>query len=610
MNPFTFIGKKLSALFSQRNKKFKLFQKQTHLDRQLVVSLNRRKIPNLKQFKYLPKVLSSREKRQAQALILIIAVCLIFLVIDSYLLLTVAIPKVGGEYVEALIGSPRFINPILAQTNDVDLDLSKLIFSGLMKYDKNQQLIPDLADSYEISPDQLTYTFHLKKKVKWQDGEKFTAADVIFTIASIQDPEFKSPLDAGFRGVTAEKVDDYTIKLILKEPFAPFLSMLTFGILPEHLWYNIPPANADLTELNKKPVGTGPWSVDNFKKDKTGLIKSYTLVINPDYYGSRPYLDKLVFKFYGDYFSAIDALKNRSVSGIAYLPLEYKDELKKQKNINYFGLKQPQYTAIFFNQNKNELLKSDYIRQALALSLDKKTIVEQNLGSDAELIDEPTLPTIPDNPDIAHYSYDPEGAAALLEKNGWQLTSTSTGGLTEQIRKKKNWYLTITLTTVDQPQNVAIAKMIKSYWDRIGVQTNLEIVDKSKIIQDTINNRNYEALLFGENFGADPDPFPFWHSSQNEYPGLNLAIFSDKKVDDLLEKARKTNNWEERKNYYWEFQKIIAQALPVVFLFTPTYIYPQDNKIKGFDINSIFLPADRFANLNEWYINTKRVWKK
>ena len=264
----------ISRFFSRHNKRLNEFKKQLHLDQRLVSSLNRSKLPSLRQLRYLPKVFSKKEARQIQLASLIIILCLIAIGYQIRLLVTTEVPVAGGEYVEALIGSPRYINPILSQTNEVDADLSSLIFSGLLKYDSGGQLVPDLAQRYEISADQLTYTFYLKKNIKWHDDTDFKADDIIFTVASIQDPAFKSPLIRTFRDVSAEKIDDYSVKFMLKEPYAPFLHVLTFGILPGHLWYNIPPANSDLTELNKKPIGTGPWKFDSFKKDQTGVIKS------------------------------------------------------------------------------------------------------------------------------------------------------------------------------------------------------------------------------------------------------------------------------------------------------------------------------------------------
>ncbi|MFA6526263.1 MAG: ABC transporter substrate-binding protein [Candidatus Buchananbacteria bacterium] len=605
-----FFKKKIEHFFDRQNVKLKKFSQQHHFDRQLVVGLFKKKKLSLKHIKYLPNFLTSGEKRQANILIIIIAGAGLLLAGNLFFLFTQSVARSGGEYSEGMVGSPRFINPILSQTNSIDSDLSRLIFSSLVAYDKNQELTPDLAESYDISEDQLVYTFKLKNNVKWHDGENFTANDVVFTVASIQDQEFKSPLGRKFRGVVCEKIDDYTVKFTLKEPFAPFISMLTFGILPEHLWYNIPPANADLNELNKKPVGTGPWAVDSFKKDASGIIKSYTLVPNNDYYGKKPYLSKLIFKFYGDNMSAIDALKNKNIDGISYLPRELRGELWKHNNIIYHELEQPQYSGVFFNQQKNTLLQSAYIRQALALAINKQKIITQVFGGDAKLLDAPILPGIDNNPDIVKYEFNAEGAASLLEKNGWMMTSTTTAsGLTEQYRTKKGWDLKIVLTVADQPQYIAAANIIKEGWDQIGVKTVLEIVDKTKIVQDNINGRKYEALLFSENMSSDPDPFAFWHSSQNEYPGANLAIFTNKNVDALLESARKYNNIADRQSKYWEFQKIISSELPVIFLYSPTYTYPQDKAIKGFDVSGISSYSDRFANINEWYVKTKRIIK-
>lgn len=602
--------KKIEHYFDRQNIKLKKFSRQHHFDRRLVVDLFGKKKLSLKHIKYLPKFLTPAEKRQANALLIVAIAAAGILAVNIFLMATTSIARSGGEYAEGMVGSPRFINPILSQANSVDSDLSRLIFSSLLAYDKNSELKPDLAESYEISSDQLVYTFKLKNNVKWHDGENFSADDVVFTVASIQDQEFKSPLSRKFRGVVCEKVDDYTVKFTLKEPFAPFITMLTFGILPEHLWYNIPSGSADLNELNKKPIGTGPWEVESFKKDATGIIKSYALSANKDYYGAKPYLSKLTFKFYGDNLSAIEALKSKNVDGISYLPRELRPELIKHTNIIYHELEQPQYAAIFFNQQRNTLLQADYIRQALALAVNKQKIITQVFGGDGKALDAPLLPGIDNNPDIIKYEFALEKAAGLLEKNGWMMTSTTTAsGLTEQHRTKKGYDLKIILTVADQPQYLAAANIIKEGWDQIGVQTVIEVIDKTKIVQDNIAGRKYEALIFSENMSSDPDPFAFWHSSQNEYPGANLAIFTNKNVDALLEAGRKFNNIEDRKNKYWEFQKIISSELPVIFLYSPTYTYPQDKSLKGFDVAGISSYSDRFANINEWYIKTKRVLK-
>jgi peptide/nickel transport system substrate-binding protein len=592
-------------------RKLRRFQKQHHLDKYLVSSLHPTRFPKLKKFKYLPKVMNASERRQAVTLATLSILSLLVIIGHSFLWVTDAIPEQGGEYTEALIGSPRFINPILAQTSDVDLDLSRLVFSGLMRYEETGTLIPDLAQTHEISADGLTYTFVIREGVLWHDGEKLSVDDIIFTIASIQDPEFKSPLSRSFRGVAAEKIDDRTVKFTLKEPFAPFLGLLTVGILPEHLWYNIPAATADLAELNKKPVGTGQWQFENSKKDSNGIVRSYTFTKNPNYYGTKPYINTVTFKFYGDTISAVEAFKSKNVKGLAYVPQELRGELKKYKNIGYKLLEQPQYNAIFFNQSKNELLKADYIRQALALAIDKQRFIDGALGGQAQPIDYPTLPTVTAPENITTYSHNPQAAVELLEKNGWNFVSTTTeDGLTEQVREKNKIRLEVTLTVVEQEHLIAIANSIKSAWDQIGVHTTIITVDRSKILTDVINNRSYEALLFGQNMGSDPDPFAFWHSSQNSYPGLGLSIGTNRRVDEIIEGARINTDPTKRQEQYQELLSIISKELPAIFLYNPYYVYVQDRDIKGNTLEHLSVPADRLSNMSQWYINTRRIWRQ
>ena len=224
MELLSYWREKITNFFSYQKKSLRKFQKQHHLDRQLVSILNKSKFPTLRQLRYLPKILKPQERRQTNILFIITFTAWLIFGVAGYFLATTAVPAPGGEYIESLIGSPRFVNPILAQT-DVDRDLVRLIFSGLLKYDEHRQLTTDLAESYDVSSDQLTYTFYLKKNVFWQDSEKFDADDVVFTIASIQDPEFNSPLSRSFRGIIAQKVDENTVNFTLKEPFAPFFDL-------------------------------------------------------------------------------------------------------------------------------------------------------------------------------------------------------------------------------------------------------------------------------------------------------------------------------------------------------------------------------------------------
>lgn len=606
------------------------------LDHKLVYSLRDKKVPSIRQFKYLPQVLSKRQKATISVAGIVAALALLALGINFFNRNFSAVPANGGDYTGGLIGAPQYINPLLAQ-NDVDIDLSRLIFSGLMKYDNHLQIIPDLAERFEVSEDKKVYTFVLKENALWHDGEPLTVEDVLFTYESIQNSDFRSPLIISLRGVALEQIDERTIRFTLPQSYPSFLEVMTTGILPEHLWREIPPINANLTEYNVRPVGSGPWMFETLTKDRLGNIKTFNLKPHPQHHDKKPYLQHLTFKFYPDFVSAVDALKNHSVEGISFLPKELKPQLASQKGLGFYSFYLPQYTAIFFNSKKLDVLKEQNIREALALGIDKQRILNEGLEQEGEIINTPLLPENVQLPADQTTEYNPNLADQLLEKSGWKkisadeykqfiqtqqtasTTNTSTPAVVETIdtlneptqatyRKNGDSILEITLTTVNHPINTKTAEMIKKQWENIGVKVNLSVVESAKITREVIKPRNYEILLFGIIVGSDADPFPFWHSSQVTDPGLNLAQFANRETDKLLENARNTTDTAKRTEFYTKFATVLAQEIPAVFLYNPTYTYVLDKKIKGLDINRINAPADRFNNINEWHTKVRWRW--
>ena len=594
-------------------------------DQKLVQKMSsNKKFPSGKQLKYISEYLSKLEKFIIRLLSGIIIISLASLLINIYWSHSELSPKDGGSYTEGLVGAPRYINPLFAQANDVDLDLSTLLYSGLLKY-TDQGIIKDLAEDYQISEDQKIYTFQLRQEVKWHDGNSFDANDVLFTFNRINNTTTKSPLYFNFKGSSIEKVDDYTIRFILEEPFAPFLESLSIGILPEHIWTNIQPENMMLAEYNLKPIGTGPYKFKSLIKTKTGNIKSFNLERNKNYYETIPHIKELTFKFHQSFEAAVEALNNKSVEGISYLPKEIRSRIINNRNLNFNLLQLPQYTAAFFNYRENPVLKDAGIRKILTHAINKEKIANDILNAEAQIIDGPILKgALGFTDDTEKFPYNPQHAKTELEKAEWLLedykTTTETTESSEdsvtveeeypyQVRKKGTRYLEFNLTTVNQPETVKIAKELQKNWQQIGAKINLIIVDSNKI-QETIKERDYEILLYGQILGHDPDPYPFWHSSQNTQPGLNLSSLNNPKIDSILEESRKIADNVKRAEKYTEFQKLLAESVPAVFLFNPTYTYPQSKKIKGFDTTSIILPSNRFNKVNEWYIKTNRNWVK
>ena len=570
-------------------------------DQRLVMSLTSSRLPRLNQLKYLPRFLSAKEKKQILIAVIVLAVGISGFVISWGWRHSKIVPASGGKYIEATIGSPQYINPILASGNDLDIDLTRLIYSGLLKYNNKLELEPDLAEKFEVSADKKTYTFYLKPNLKWQDGEPLTAADVVFTIETIQNPEYASPLEPLFRGVKVKQINDSTVQFILNKPYVAFINNLTVGIIPEHAWSVIPSQNFKLAELNLKPIGSGPWQFDSISKDKNGNIISYTLKPSDVYYGSKPYLKNIEFKFYPNFDEAIAALTSQKADGLSFLPTDKKNLLAGKKQFNLHSLKLPQYTAVFINYDKNELLQNKKIRQALAYAISKQKIILEALDGNADPINGPILPGFPGfDPQFTDFTYNPQQAKKLLEEVGWKIEGEN------KWRSKDDKELTLTLTTVDVEDNVKVASLIKQSWEEIGIKTNINVVNRQNIQKEIIKSRNFELLLFGEILGSDPDLYPFWHSSQRKYPGLNMTSFANKQADKLIEEARETFDAKKRGEIYKQIQKIIIDDMPAIFLFQPNYTYVLPSKLNGFDMSRIFIPADRLLDSNKWYIKTKR----
>lgn len=520
---------------------------------------------------------------------------------------------------ESIIGNPRYINPLLAQ--DTDKDLVELIYSGLMKYDENGKLIPNLVESYSISSDNLNYTFKLKKNAKWHDGEQVTADDVVFTIDTIQNPDYGSPQRVNWQGIDINKIDDYTINFTLHNKYAQFLNNTTIGILPEHIWSKVKSTNFSLSELNIKPIGSGPYAFASLKKDTLGQIQSYNLTAFNKYYDREAYITNIRFKFYSSEDDMIGAYNRGEVDSLSFVSAQKLKSVRFQPKLNINRIALPRYFAVFLNQNKSNFLADQNVRIALNQATDKNSLINKVLNGNGNTIDSPMLPGILDIPtNTKKYDFDLDQAKKTLASAGWKYSEQDKAMEKEvrhpPIKKGKTstpvpstfTKLEIELTTSDWPELVGVANELKLQWEQLGVKITVKTLSVTDL-QGAIKERNYETLLFGEVLNIDPDPFSFWHSSQKRDPGLNLALFDNKNADKLLEDARQLSNFSDRRQKYAEFQNIVIDQAAAVFLYSSEYIYPQLKKVKNNNTRLIAYPSNRFDNITDWYINTKRVFK-
>ncbi len=523
---------------------------------------------------------------------------------SSYL---VNIPADGGTLTEGIIGTPRFINPILA-ISDADRDMTTLIYSGLMRPDNRGGLIPDLAEKFEISEDGLSYTFTLKPDLVWQDGEHITSDDIVFTIQQAKDPSIKSPKRASWEGVSVERIDDKNIRFVLSKPYTPFLENTTIGILPKHIWKDAMSEQMSFSEFNINPIGSGPYKVKKINRNSSGIVNSYELIPNKKFALDKPHIKTLILHFYPSEKELLSSYQRGDVDSISAITPQTAEKIKRSSS-NLKTPSLPRVFAVFFNQNNAKIFSYKEVRSALNLATDKKKIIDevlQGFGTQLEYpipagtfgalsIDEEKTSM----PNIAE-------AKALLEKNGWAFKDN----VWQKKEKKEVLRLEFSLATSDAPDLKQTAELLKAMWEEIGVKVNVKIFEIGDLNQNIIRPRKYDSLLFGEIVGRDPDPFVFWHSSQRNDPGLNIALYANIKVDNLLEQARISTNEDVRRKEYEEFQKELIKDIPAVFLFSPKFIYLMPNNLRGTEqIESITVPSERFSQIYKWYVKTDKVWK-
>ncbi|MEK7213870.1 MAG: ABC transporter substrate-binding protein [Patescibacteria group bacterium] len=545
---------------------------------------------------------SATEKVIFSFLILIALVSALIMAWEVNRMFLVPIPAHGGSLTEGIVGLPRSINPVLA-FSDADRDLSTLIYSGLMKYNHGV-LVNDLAEKYSISEDGLVYTFILKDNIYFHDGKPLTTDDIEFTIQKIQDSVLKSPKRADWANVIIKKISPSEIQFILKQPYSPFLSNTTIGILPKHIWKNVDADQFIFSQYNIEPIGSGPYKLKDIKRDAGGIPQSYDLVSFNKYYDNEAYISSFTIFFYPNEKDLIEAFNNGKVESIASISPPEAVKIASSTNARILDTPLPRIFGVFFNQNNAPVLANKEVRQALNMSIDKKKIVEKVLLGYGISMDSPIPIGIIENATSTPSNKD--RAKELLAKSGWLINKD---GILEKKDKKSTQILEFSITTADSPDLKQVAEIVKSEWESIGAKVAIKIFEYGDLSQNIIKTRKYDSLLFGEFIGKDLDLYAFWHSSQRNSPGLNVSMYVNSKADKLLEDARAASDENTKKNIYESFNKIIQDEVPAVFLYSPEYMYIVPKKVQGFQFGPISTPSDRFYNLNKWYIATDNVWQ-
>lgn len=404
------------------------------------------KFPKFSQWKQIGKILSKKEKIFLLSFFSLAIISFAVISINFYYDNTTKVPSLGGEFIEGVVGQPRFLNPIYGEVNDVDRTINSLIFSGLMTYDIEGGIVNDLAQSYKISEDGKTYDFILKNNIFWHDGKAITADDIIFTIKTIQNSDYKSPLRVIWIDVDVQKNSSNSITFKLKNSYNSFLENCTVKIIPQHIWENILPENFILSSYNLKPVGSGPFKFNSIEQSDAGMIQKINLVSNRKYYQQAPYISEFSFQFFEDKDQLIKSADQRLINGFSLAPLDNNQaeaekkigaNWSKSKKYKYYSFELPRYFAIFFNMQKQKILAENNLRQALVLGTDKKLIIDSITDTTNNKITETNSPILPNffgfNGPTKIYQTDLQEAEKLLDELGFK--KSETGAREKQIKK-------------------------------------------------------------------------------------------------------------------------------------------------------------------------------
>lgn len=625
--------RKEQSLFEKR------FHFQNELDKKLLTSLLKKRVPSLKQIKYITRFFSKRELQILKISLVVFFISVATLGINYYIEQKNNAVITDGLYIEGVVGSPRVINPLYYGLNEGENDVIRLVYSSLFKRGTDGKLVPDVADKIEESKDGKTYTITLRSGVKWHNYRELNtpelnADDVVFSFKAITDPQYKSTLFASFIGVEIEKIEDEKnnkIKFTLTNPYAGFKELLTFGILPAEIWQQIDPADVTRAEASNKPIGSGPYKVINFSKNTNGRIQEYNLEPNKEYYAKAPFLE-VRFRFYASVDEALGDFQQGKINGLGDLPIEYllQEEINADK-YNIRSLDYPKMTAVFFNQKVGNKLAEQNIRTALTLATDKSKLIPEKLKNHISIINSPIASD--------SFAYDNtlkdailniEQAKKLLDEAGWKPKKYSQTDIdkaaaeiekandadkkklaniielgTGEWRTKNDEAMLIDLAVINRPTALAIADELVTQWSAIGIKVKVNAYENNEI-NTTIKAKNFDALLYSIIQSADPDPYIFWHSTQIDN-GLNITSLNNKDIDKLLEDARQTSDQNQRIAKYKKFQELINEEKPAIFLFSSKYIYIQDKKINGQQTEKIIQSSDRLNDANEWYLTNSKI---
>ncbi len=484
-----------------------------------------------------------------------------------------------------------------ATTRDID----SVIYQGLTTIDAQQNVVGLLASSWTISPSHLSYTFQVRDGIKWADGQPFTADDVLFTFHVLQDLEYQQPGADSWRQVGVAPAGPGKVIFTLRSPSASFPLALRIGIIAKHLFNGMSPPQIAASQFSGvQAIGTGPFKVSAISPLAVTLVRN----TNAD---PQPYLDHLIFRTYStnpatDPQAAIDGVVHGAADLVGGLEPQEVGTLLRRSDMTVLDVRT--FTDAFVSMNNEgpgkPFFSDPKVRLALTQAVDRQAIINDVIAGrgDPDPGPIPTADWAYSAAAAARYPYDRLTADKALETAGWKLAPGA------KVRTKSGVAFRVELVTVGSFPNFQIADAVAGQLLTVGVQADVRAVSPSALVQTYLLGRNYQMALVAFDVGSDPDQYSLWHSGAD--PGtINFAYQHGWGVIDMdLEVGRAAVEQSARLAAYIDFQMLIADAAPAIFLYAPHYDYAVSQRVHGVRLNGVIEPADRFQYVTQWYVNT------
>lgn len=507
-------------------------------------------------------------------------------------------PRPGGQYTEGMVGRLGSFNPLFAQGDANAHDVDALLFEPLIRIQASGQVDRVLAASWDISPDQRNYTFALRSDARWSDGASVSADDVLFTVRTVQDPDYPGVfLGTSWKDIVATAIDQQHVRFTLPGKNASFLATLEqLDILPAHALAGVPVSQIANSPFGTHPVGTGPFRVQDRLPD--GIV----LERNP-FSRLRPWLDRVVVRTFPDEASALNALDRHEIDAVANLSPTGAARAGGMSQVTVHTVATYRYLELLFN------LKSDVpyfqdkrVRRAVAMAIDRQAIIATLAGGRAQPADGPIPPAITwaYDPTASGPTYDLAGAAQLLDQAGWTLQRDA--------RTRAGVQLHVQLVVAhDVAPFEKVGEQIALDLARVGIQVDVTAVSADDLIRLFLNPRAFQLALTAFDNGPDPDVYAFWHSSQARPGGFNfVGMKRNVFIDQDLEKGRADTDLAARAVQYRDLQQLFAEEVPAVYLYSPDFSFAISRRIRGVHLDPAVEPPDRYAHVSDWYIEVGR----